>query len=55
MKRNKKWIERGILAVIFVVAVVIFSFLTNRGDENTTAGIDGATYPQVSFETNGYF
>lgn len=55
MKNKKKWIERGILAIIFVVAVVIFSFLTNRGDENSTAGIDGATYPQVSFETNGYF
>lgn len=55
MKKNRKWIERGILAVIFVLAVVIFSFLTNRGDENTTAGLDGATYPQVSFETNGYF
>jgi len=55
MKKNKKWIERGILAIIFVVAVVIFSFLTNRGDENTTAGLDSATYPQVSFETNGYF
>lgn len=55
MKKNKKWIERGILAVIFVVAVVIFSFLTNRGDENTTVGIDSATYPKVSFETNGYF
>lgn len=55
MKKHKKWIERGILAVIFVVAVVIFSFLTNRGDENTTAGLDSATYPQVSFETNGYF
>lgn len=55
MKKHRKWIERGILAVIFVVAVVIFSFLTNRGDENTTIGLDGATYPQVSFETNGYF
>ena len=55
MKKKRKWIERGILAVIFVVAVVIFSFLTNRGDENTTAGLDGATYPLVSFETNGYF
>lgn len=54
MKKHRKWIERGILVVIFVVAVVIFSFLTNRGDENTTAGIDGATYPQISFETNGY-
>ncbi len=55
MKKKKKWIERGILAVIFVVAVVIFSFLTNRGDENTTVGLDGASYPQISFETNGYF
>ena len=55
MKNKKRWIERGILAVIFVVAVVLFSFLTNRGDENTTAGLDGATYPQISFVTNGYY
>jgi len=55
MKNKKRWIERGILAIIFVVAVVIFSFLTNRGDENTTVGLDGATYPQVSFVTNGYY
>lgn len=55
MKNRKRWIERGILAVIFVVAVIFFSFLTNRGDENTTVGLDGATYPQISFVTNGYY
>lgn len=54
MKKKKRLIETGILAVIFVVAVVIFSFLTNRGDDNTTAGLDGARFPQVSFEINGY-
>lgn len=55
MKNKKRWIERGILTVIFVVAVVVFSFLTNRGDENTTVGLDGATFPQISFVTNGYY
>lgn len=55
MRNKKKWIERGILTIIFVVAVMIFSFLTNRGDENVTVGLDGATFPQVSFETNGYY
>lgn len=54
MKKKKRWIEAGILVVIFVVAVVIFSFLTNRGNENTTAGLDGASCPQVSFEVNDY-
>jgi len=54
MNKKKKWIERGILALIFVVAVAVFSFLTNRGDDNTTAGIDGAVLPQISFEVNGY-
>ena len=54
MKKKKQWIERGILLVIFVVAVVIFSFLTNRGDENTTAGLDGASCPRVSFAVSGY-
>lgn len=41
--------------MIFVAAVMLFSFLTNRGNENTTAGLDGATNPQVSFEVNGYY
>lgn len=54
MKKKKRLIETGILIVIFVVAVVIFSFLTNRGNENTTAGLDGASCPQVSFEVNDY-
>lgn len=54
MKKKKRWIEAGILAVIFVVAVVIFSFLTNRGNENTTAGLDGASCPQVFFEVSDY-
>lgn len=54
MKKKKRWIEAGILVVIFVVAVVIFSALTNRGNDNTTAGLDGASCPQVSFEVNDY-
>lgn len=55
MKKKKRLIETAILVVIFVAAVMLFSFLTNRGDENTTADLDSAANPQVSFEVNGYF
>lgn len=54
MKKKKRKIEAVILAIVFVAAVIIFSFLTNRGDENTTVGLDGASCPQVSFEMGGY-
>lgn len=54
MKKKKRKIEAVVLAVVFVVAVVIFSFLTNRGDDNSMAGLDGASCPQVSFEVSGY-
>ncbi len=54
MKKKKRMIETSVLIVVFVAALWIFSFLTNRGDDNTTADLDGATCPKVSFQVNGY-
>lgn len=60
MKRGKKrsrkriiLIEAGILAALFLAAVVIFSFFTNRKDGATT-DMEAASYPQVSFSYAGY-
>ena len=54
MKIKKRLIEGGVLAVIFVVAVAVFSFLTNKGNDSMTADMSSATLPQVSFAYNGY-
>ena len=54
MKIKKYLIEGGVLAVIFVVAVAVFSFLTNKGNDSMTADMSSATLPQVSFSYNGY-
>ena len=54
MKIKKRLIEGGVLAVIFVVAVAVFSFLTNKGNDSMTADMSSATLPQVSFSYNGY-
>lgn len=55
MKRKKRLlIEMGILLVIFIVAVAVFSHFTNRGNDSMTADMGSAAYPQVSFSYNGY-
>ena len=54
MKLKKRLIEGGILAAVFVIAVFVFSILTNQGNDNMTADMSSATFPQVSFSYNGY-
>ena len=53
-----KWKQRlkhaGILTGVFLLAVIIFAYITNRGNDNMTADMGGATYPQVSFSYQGY-
>lgn len=51
---KKHLINGGILTVIFIAAVVLFSHLTNRGNNNMTADLGGATLPSVSFSCEGY-
>lgn len=51
---KKHLIHAGILAVVFIVAVILFSHLTNRGNNNMTADLGGATLPSVSFSCEGY-
>ncbi len=51
---KKRLAEIGILSVIFIIAVVVFSYLTNRGNNNMTADIGNATLPRVYFSCEGY-
>lgn len=42
-----------ILSVVFVLALIAFSFLTNRGGADMTADMETATLPTVSFNVAG--
>lgn len=46
--------EAAFLAALFFVAVFALEFYTNRGNDNMTADMDAATYPQLAFTCNGY-
>lgn len=50
---KEKYIRRVILAVIFILAVIIFSMVTNKGNADMTADMDSATLPTISFEVEG--
>ena len=49
MKRERI-IKLSILVVVFVFALIGFSYLTNRGSADMTADIGTATMPTISFE-----
>lgn len=46
--------ETVILLVIFLAAVKVFGYFTNKGNDNMTADMGAATYPQISFEYAGH-
>lgn len=46
--------EAGILIGVFIIAVLIFGYFTNRDEDNMAADMGNATYPQVFFGYNGY-
>ena len=51
----KKRIRDGIiLAGVFIMAVLVFSYLTNKGDDSMTADLGSATFPQISFDCDGF-
>lgn len=51
---KEKIIKIGVLSVVFVVAVMLFSFITNRGNDDMTVDMGEATLPTISFESEGY-
>ena len=36
------------------MAVLVFSYLTNKGDDSMTADLGSATFPQISFDCDGF-
>lgn len=53
-KKKRYLVNGGILAGIFLAAVIVFSYMTNKENNNITADLGAATRPQVSFSYNGY-
>lgn len=51
---KRRLIHAGILTVVFIVAVIVFGYLTNKGNTNMTADLGSATLPTVSFTCGGY-
>lgn len=54
MNIKKKLKEAAVLVGTFLIAVVVFSYFTNKGNNNMTADMGTATYPMISFTYNGY-
>lgn len=51
---KKKMIHIGILAVIFVAAVMFFEHITSQGNDDMMADLGNATLPRVYFSVEGY-
>lgn len=50
---KERIIRIGVLTIVFVLAVIGFSFFTNRGNTDMTADMDSASLPIVSFRRGG--
>lgn len=51
---KKKLIDAGILAAVFLIAVIFFEVLLSRDDADLMADIGNATLPRVYFSVEGY-
>ena len=47
-------VRASVLTAVFIMAVIVFSYLTNRGNTDMSADMDGATLSRISFVTEGY-
>ena len=47
-------VKASVLTAVFIAAVILFSYLTNRGNTDMSADMGGATLPRISFTTEGY-
>ena len=50
---KERVIKIGILSVVFILAVIGFSYLINRGNAGTTVDMGNATLPTISFQVGG--
>lgn len=51
---KEKIIRIGVLTTVFILAVVVFSFITNKGNADMTADMGAPTLPSISFASEGY-
>ena len=47
-------VKAGVLTAVFIATVILFSYLTNRGNTDMSADMGSATLPRISFTTEGY-
>lgn len=50
---KNKWKKAGILAVVFVLAILISSLALNQGTSDITVGLSDPALPRVAFEVGG--
>lgn len=53
-KSKEFWIRAGVLVLVFIVASLIFSLITNRRSGDLTRDMDAPTFPQVCFVEGDY-
>ena len=51
---KKKSIHVGVLAAIFIIAVVVFEYMTTRGNDDMMEDLGNAVLPRVYFTVDGY-
>lgn len=51
---KKKIIHAGTMAVIFIMAVLYFEYMTSKGNDDMMEDIGNATLPKVYFSVEGY-
>lgn len=51
--KKKKWAKAGILAAVFLAALVVSSLATNRGTDDLTVGMGDPMLPRVAFSVEG--
>ena len=52
MKWKNRVIHAGVLVLVFLAAVVIFGYVTNKKNSNMTTDMGAATRPQIAFSYN---
>lgn len=51
--KKERTIKIAILSVVFILAIIVFSYWTNRGNADMAADMGSATLPTISFESEG--
>lgn len=50
---RERVIKIGVLSTVFILAIIVFSHITNRGNADMTADMNVATLPTISFQVEG--